>query len=557
MRIFGVNCSLWTRIFRVSLFVCISFLGFLFFIAPTRQFHTLAGDNLDRYHSPMMVVFLLGAFSAYLLSRLFEAPGVDDRPLKKSTPPHRSLDFAKLALSLGILFLAFQNSQGPLEWDENSVSTLFPKGSLTEILNPFRGPQDHEKNTNQSIATGLSYLSQKALGLKKASLRLPSLLTLVIFLGLLFRFTKNLTPFTTLLLYGHLCLNQVFLWYVQIAKGYVYMMTSSLALLLMLQNPHGRKSPWAFAAILVLCIFSHTFGALFSVTLFLALMIWLWRNQDTTEKEALRYYRERLLILIASLPLTGLVCLFHLVSMEKRAEIHTAPTQFYPALWSGLLGLNTVVWAKALLVLGTFLLVKSVRHSSRDLLFVLVLVAFVFFQILTASLGVLNPYPRVMLAFLVPLLIWVGEYSAQLQEFKYRYLLLTGLAGLFWVVPFLQGQSVRSSILANYLPFDNYITQAREIVKQTPRHCLFFHGRGEERKFAEVVHFPRPEITSESPCAREFHLLLASEPVIRNLPLEKFFPENELSTLFERYNDQNGRLVFERSDRLPAPPLLP
>lgn len=501
-------------------------LGALLFVAlPVRRVTDLLGPlagTLTRYGG--FGVFFLGltGLVAWRLARFFavlsSAPESREIPSAKREWPAWARA-AQVGLSVAIGVQAVLQADLPFDLDEYQRLIGALTQSFWHEINPFRHTEVH------SVSHFFANLSVKIFGPSRLAFRAPSLLFAGLFLVALGYLSRRfLSPVAGLVVLAHLAVNQMVIWYLHSMRGYVsalFVTTVLWAILLeaVERLPERRRQRLVlFAVFFFLSVFTHPFTGIYSLVLFLSLVLWASWNADRLGRERLVYLSQLLTIAMLCLPFFAVVFVCVLRSLEPIANVHKGGYEQFlsyvaltvPAmgrLWA-LKALGAVV---ALAAVSRCLAGKSARPGLLSL-FVGNTVAF--FGAVLWLLKVSHLEPRWFLPFLVPFVMWAVD-SVSRAESRLRPGLLVAVVALLTYFPWASRQAVLETLgIGLHARYETFLEEVRERTEPVAENCYAFPPFNMGR-WANWFHFaeqPR-SIAERARCRKHYLISLERGPL--------------------------------------------
>jgi len=552
------NLSLCGALASIALFLV------LFLLIPTRTGELLVGPwmaSIDRYYGFLLFVTLLGFIVGLSLQKWMrgEKGEASSRALAPTlvTPSAGDLFWFKIIVSGVILVSAVLGLNRPFDWDEIARSSELADGNYFFVINPLT-------TLNHSLATTLALISAKFFGMTKVGLRAPSIFVSAMFLVVLFSFSKRyLSRFATYLVYGHLAVNGLFVWYNHSMRGYISMLLFTLLSLklaldiLSLSDKVSRRKLGAFAAAYTVCFFTHGFGGLFAMLLCLTVLAWLLTNQRRLS--AVQQDNGSLLLLtcLGVLALSALMFVAHLQVLERDGWLfHGGVNEVHGAAykWSRLMLLvgGSAIWIGKILSLAAIALtVTQIRRfraavtTDFIMLFALISISIISLKFYLLKVDLLEG--RMVLAFLVPVVAWLGN---SVLSFERRSSRLAASALLLAVLIVPQIKNRENLLQGDIAFFQDNEAFAAEVKRQLPGSsisCLSFSGE------PDTIHYLRSFYLNDlapktSGCTKNYHIHIGRSQFGKEFPIvsDKSF------TNYQRiFDDGKGRTLYTIDEGAP------
>jgi len=514
--------------------------------------------SVPRYTGPLTLLALAflvvagGFCAAENIRRAFQAPlrlnFLTSDPKSNESPVLRWLFRFSL---LGVVSLSYFQISSPLDWDElDTASRIASPGVCRvephhpyrnlDLLNPFTNTRNH----------GIANLGVKAifraLPVSEVTARTFSFLltlSLVIILGI---FLPNRVGLScSLALATHLIVNGLFQWYSHSLRGYISMIFFTVALLLILlakELPRFR----AFSLVILtttaaLAALSHSFGALFVLFVFTSYLFWLSYHAGFFSREALIFHTQRLICLLATVPLALALLGSQYWFLKRIGYVHTTEIT---ASWSTVfetLGLYhpLVGWVVVCLV-GVAFLARLTGPRRHDFLSFFIPISFFILGVLITSLKSTLFESRFLLAFLVPLFIYLyqGLESVSLRPAKALSLGILLLALL--VAPLRDWAQITQNREAGTKAFSEFMRASRFWTQHSAPQCLSFSGEEDQVQFARGLYAYQPPASQHSHCPVRYHFHFGKYWG-GTLPLE-----NAIAYRFRPlFSDTDGRVLLK------------
>lgn len=531
----------------------LSFLGFLFvFIAlPTRSIQTLLmARHLSTEHYEKLGLFfsLFLTLIFWMVSRLFAhapSPGrVPERKMPRQTSPWMTV--LQIAVSLYLFGRAVhQVFEGPLDTDETYISLGFTEGSPWSVINPFLTTRNH------GLSTLLSYVSCELFGYSEMATRYPAIPFALLFLILLFFFCRRFTsPVTMCLIYGNLAMNQLALWYMHSMRGYIPMMFFSLVVLTVIFSAIGDETPkrpqmsfFALALSLIALTLTHSFGGFFCAVTAFGLLSWL-VLVDGSNALLRRYFWT----CASVVPLVAMLSFFQANAIKSEGLFdvgHFPDLRFEFVRFFGIpFGLLDRACLLLVVVLAAAHLNSRASDPKNPLPFVsrLLVMACLFIGGIAWGLQVVRLEARMVLAFFIPVLFWVGESISNLEDRRLRQGTAMVAVCLFVMCPAAgkpELYQVYPEILVGYKQFIRHVRNATAPVE---KNCYEVSGAPWEVRWTKGLYLIQANSKYAHPkdCVARYHVFFETgfdNSQTLSPPKEGYY--------VELYNDGKGRHLYQ------------
>jgi len=495
----------------------------------------------------------------------YESPKGNPTALVPKQPPNGIyLIGYQVFMSAVLVFQTFRFLDDPLdpdEWEWFSHADLQNDGLpwYLKALNP----------AVHFLSDTLSRFSIEAFGTSVYTARIPAVLFTLGFLVLLFQLSRKYLPqIATVLIYAHLAVNPMPYWYFHSIRGYISMMVVALLQIYLLWPfvtyglPLSRRHFWIFTIVSTLSVFTHGYGGILTISLFLALVPWLIWNQPRLTPPA---QKQSILIVTAMggivlwtlIILAGGIAYFHgtewTLNQSERAGGWT--------IWAAsmvALGIGQQPIFRCLLVVAAILLISQIKKLREDFWGLTLIIGLSFVAGMTASLkGYVTG--RFFLGFLLIFILWAGMIISNLQNRLLRRSLLAALT-LTLILP----QGMYSQPTLFILPQDDFyafIQGVKAETKKATSPCFSFSWTGKyaaiHAEMAKHFYLNQGDLKDNYVCVDKFHIHLD-----RGYPEESFRnDEMLLKWVAEKlpvehtliYSDHKGRILTSLS--LPSEPL--
>jgi len=506
-----VNKKLLNRLARLGVAFSFALFVVLFVFVPTRSVTEL----MNRLHVSLSNYYNLGLFASLLATAIFwmiqRATKWERIPTKEPAGKPKSHRWLWGFQAIASIFIFYQSVahviDGPLDSDETYISVDLTQGRAWESINPLLSTRNH------GLTTLAAYLSGKTFGWDEVTIRYPAILFLVLFLALAnyfcFRFAS---PFTTVLVFGHLCVNQLALWYFHSMRGYTPMMTWTLGGIFLVadQRIGNRARLVGFAVLGVLAALTHTFAGFFFIILLGTLLYSLAFQPKQLGKTEFDKRAHLLWAAAIILPLAALLCVSQALAIKSLGffNVGKAPDVSFELI--RLLGIQDPMWGRLVWLLAGGVVAHRIyrRHKVEgDFYTPLLITAALFIGGIAWALQVVLLEGRMLLAFLLPFLFWVGQEVDAIKNKTFK-IVGVGLSALVLVVaPYPSTQeifNIHPEIVADYRLF------IKEVRKQAPpiaENCFSVDGAPWAVKWTRGLYLNRANFdTNSKQCKNFYHL---------------------------------------------------
>jgi hypothetical protein len=500
--------------------LCFLFGSLIFVVLPMRAVQTWLNHftfKVSNYYNLALFVLLTGCIGSHLLARILR-----NSHLKGSCTTEQTISTRKPWLLIAFqiiasLYLIVRTTHevltGPLDTDESYISAELSQPHPQSVIDPRLSTRNH------ALSTLAGFFSSRLFGLNEITIRYPSLIFTAFFLIILNLYClRYASPFTTLLVFTHLSVNQLTLWYFHSMRGYVAMMAFTLSLLYLTRRALDEKkiTKLQFATLIlvtILAAFSHTFGGFFVICLMLGLLGWL-AFQKENHPNVFRQTARLTAVLGLALPLIALIALSQANAIKALGLFNTGKLPDFSFETLRVLGIPGRQWA----VLAWFLVAALVispwtrrLRRSPSLISSLLLSSFVFILGLVWALEVVILEGRMLLALLIPFLLWVGSAIENIEETLPRRSLMVYATLVLVLVP-LTGKpelyNVNPEILSDYKQF---IRRVREATQRGGPACFTTSGAPWAVKWTEGLYLADRMASKAKDCRTYYHLFFEAE----------------------------------------------
>ncbi|MCB0418761.1 MAG: hypothetical protein H6617_08055 [Bdellovibrionaceae bacterium] len=517
---------------------CCALSGFLFVVGPTSHFRAFLGDA-ERYLGFSQFILLFGAAVFASLSGILRVPKERTAPTRPLVARSRKLTVFQVVVSLVVLGQTVRQITLPFDLDENQRAAAAITKSFWHEINPFRHTEVH------AVAHVFAIASMKVFGENKIAYRLPSIIFAVLFLVMLNAIANRfLQPFTRLLLFSHLLVNEMVIWYLHSTRGYVsaLFVTSVLLFILLELGVQGvpRKSSqriWVFSVFFALSVLTHPFTGIYSLLLLSSFAFWAYLKRHEMDRALARYCWQLILAASIWLPLFFAVFVCVLRSLEPIANLHHGGFEnFVLKVLTTLPSLGRL-WALKLIGLAILYAgaAQWVRHKrlSIDLLGIFFVTVFVFYGAVLTLLRVSHLEPRWFVPFIIPMVLAFGEWLSRSRGPAYA-AVLAGVYLLLTVLPFRMQHGILDTLGVLYhQPYESFLAEVRQKTGPVRENCYQFPDKS-MGAWAQTFHFsdaPR-NLLEKSDC-RHFYLISLDEA-----PLDP--PANARLVFHSQFGEHNA-----------------
>jgi hypothetical protein len=460
---------------------------------------------------------LLSAFSSFGLAWFFSAktPSAVPQVSPVHFRPHSAIVACFFLLAVAVVIRVLGQIDAPLHWEDNfHFSNVV--NSPWERFNPLLRTEHHP------LTNLAAYLSVNLFGMSKEAIKFPAICFTLFLLSLvLWQSHHRLSRFTALLILVHLALNQMTVWYMHSMRAYILAMGISFAAYTLTQTmtqripPHPRRTLVALGLLSYAAVFTHLFATLFSVLLFVTLLVWsLVHLRELTEAQR-KFIGRWFLIFLGFVVPVYLFILFHQAMwLERLGDLFQGG---FPDLSSTLLGAvgSSFSWSGRLtVVLIAALLVRLMVDDPQwltDFSSLFVGISVLFFSSILWVLQVRLIETRFILPFLVPVLLWVGESVSRLRAKPSRWLAMGVAALVFWIVPWQSAKGIYSGLSLNVKDFDEFIQTVQKITQPLRENCYTFSGEPNLVYFSQSLYLGKYQgVGTKANCKVHYHLYFES-----------------------------------------------
>ncbi len=471
-----------SSIISVTSAIAAGVLGVLLPLQGVQRLLGAASNPLNKYYAFALFILLLISVVSFMLMHVFENAGPKEERADQLAQPKAAKGILVFQCVASLLILAQTISQihMPFDLDENQRAAAAVTKSFWHETTPFRHTEVH------TVAHVAAILSMKALGENKVAFRLPSIVFTVLFLLVLNLFASRfLSPFTSVLVFSHLLVNEMTIWYMHAMRGYISSMFFTTILFFLLMEvtralPTERKQKLIlFFLAFFLSVLSHPFTGIFALLLVLTLVQWLWLNRSTVGTERLRYASQLISLAVLLVPFFVVVFVCVLKSLEPIANVHAGGFEkFVDPLFQTLPALGRAwavrVVAALLLIAGLFRLVRF-KRITLDFYSLFVVNTFFFFGAVLLLLKVSHLEPRWFIPFLVPFLFWAGEWVSAIPQMAVRRGVMASLFVLFTALPFQMRHGILDRLgIWYHARYENFLEMVRRETGPVEKNCYLF-----------------------------------------------------------------------------------
>jgi len=468
----------------------------------------------------------------------------------------------QIALSVFIFSRASYNVfTGPLDTDETYTASRLGGEGAWKVISPVGHHRNH------AISTLSAHFSKQIFGLNEITVRYPSIVFCAAFLLILnFICWRIATPFTTLLIFSNLLVNQLAMWFMHSMRGYLSMMLFTIIPLTVLlwetkfltstRTSKKRSSSqhlWFFSLFFVGSFLTHTFGGVFSLLLWTALLVWLFFNRSTISGAERRKFSPYLVVGVLSAPLLAILLVSNLQDISSFGYFYA---DTYPEVGRELLrlvGIGDMKYRAGLILFLLGLLsfrIFVLRDIFRDFLSVFLLVSVFTFACLIFLFRANMVEGRMFLAFLVPLLLWVGDTIYKVKHLWVKVGAFAAAYFLFVLAPHPNDESlfnVDHEILGSY---NTFIKEVRRTTNDFARTCLTVSGHHSQVYWAKSLYLSEPlKRKRNEGCRKNYHIHFGYDWGEAHA-----FRMSHAGTHRLVYHDGSGRVLFEYEASLPPTP---
>ncbi|MCB0403425.1 MAG: hypothetical protein KDD51_01470 [Bdellovibrionales bacterium] len=495
---------------------CCAVAGFSFVAGPTAHVQSLLG-SAERYLGFSQFILLFAAAVFASLSGILQIPKEQRSRWKPVAVGSRKLTIFQVVVSLVILGQTVRQITLPFDLDENQRAAAAVTKSFFHEINPFRHTEVH------AVAHTFAIASMKIFGENKVAYRLPSIVFAALFLFVLnVMASRFLQPFTRLLLFSHLLVNEMVIWYLHSTRGYVSaLFVTSVLLFILLEvgasgvpEKSGRRV-WAFSLFFALSVLTHPFTGIYSLLLLTSFCFWVYLKRHEMDRTLARYCWQLILSASLWLPLFFAVFVCVLRSLEPIANLHHGGFEnFVIKVLTTLPSLGRL-WALKLVGLAVLYAgaAQWVRHKSLrvDLLSLFCVSVFVFYGAVLTLLRVSHLEPRWFVPFIVPMVLAFGEWLSRSRGPAYV-AVLTGVYVLLTVLPFRMQHGILDTLGVLYhQPYEAFLTEIRQKTGPVRENCYQFPDKS-MGSWAQTFHFSdAPRNLLEKADCRHFYLISLDE----------------------------------------------
>jgi len=349
----------------------------------------------------------------------------------------------------------------------------------------------------------------------------------------------------------HLLCNENLTWFAHSLRGYASFCMAGAALLAMFwvnwDRPRTltrRKLALAgLAAAFFFPLFTHGYGAIFSISALLGFNTWLYWNRESISKPQLENGITMLLTCLAIVPV--LLLTMYCQSRNVIPGLFAAPTDSLPdAMIPGFMafiGVGRTYYVRLGLLLLAGLTLTAMRKETKAGFLFCFLAAFAAIEWVLLSTSIPRPTARYVLPFVLPLVLWFGERISELAHRRWRGLAVAGALCVFALAP-AQAQREVQRIDHQFAAYQSFLERVKEATAGTAPECISCQAEDERLLiWTDHIFFPgcaRPEPAAA--CPRKFHLGMASwRPTV---------PARQLSSAAGKivYSDHAGNILYEK-----------
>ena len=532
----------------------------ILFLIPTRIFGSFFGSYrtlFNHFYEVGLVVFIFAAFAFALLHNLV-APEIKSNR-EPSSPRFRNAAFPATPvwvvrlqklnyLLAGIILLKVLFSLGtPLDIDENIHAREAAEGRIRNELNLLNTDPKAQFLQNHVLPQFFSIVSLKVFGINKFAYRLPAFLFTALLFVALFRLGDFLPPLALTLLLAHWGTNGLAQWYFHSARGYAAMMFFTAVTFLIIlgfikkPSPLSRNRIGLFTAAAVLGCFTHLFAILFNSILIFSFLIWLNLNRSYLAPKTFHRAKTLVFVGLALIPIFAFVLVHHLIFLHRLGDLNSAALPNFSHSLIEVLGFAYSWQAKAFLVTLVAAIFYGFRKRIKfrsDFVTVFLATTLVFF---TAAIGALHVRvfePRFLLAFLLPTILWLGEFIRVPLASRQKALVAAILFVVLALFPRFSSHSIYANLVLNVEDFDHFITETRGLTAPVADNCYSFSGKFDLAAWARDFYFA--DVTKAKTvnwtCRHSYHLEISPTPD----------PEKNLN----RLPSGNLQMVYQNKDMI-------
>jgi hypothetical protein len=513
-----------------------------------RTFQAFLGAHADEWNSRinfLLFACLISGVTAWMFKMIvlrLETGATSTKVRSFSLPAKKQKWLAPFLILFSTIIVAraaWDAQATTYEWDELMAVAQIPSVGYWKAISLANW-------TTHPLALAVSDLSSQLFGSSRLAVRLPAViftaaLTAVVSL-LCYRFAS---PMTTVLVFFHLAANQTLNWYFHSIRGYVSAMASSLfllfAFLMARENSPGKSKFWliSFGMCFGIPIFSHLFGGVFSVSLFFAILLWLFFDRERLSDEQIKRGLQLLTVCVPWIPVLGLI---FLLQAREFSDYLKADTISFSV--NDLLSLfaEPFLWvSKLVLIFYVFAIGfggATKRPYSRFLVLFLA-TTFVLLVGLVQTMHIAFLQPRYFLPFFIPLLFVIGETIAGVPNPHLRRILFASLFLLMGVVPWRASSAINEAASSAHAKFSDFIKATEKMTAPIEQNCYQFSGNPIYAGFAERIHFRRSLPLASGACKSRYLLHFGLGPY-DPIPLDPKF--NALTPL---YKDNEERMLYD------------
>jgi hypothetical protein len=520
-----------------------------------------AADRFTSFYDFLVVTALAGAILAFVLyrtARAWEQSTRESPSIPTRRPIPRALIIFQILCSLVVIARSTSNIGVPLDWDEHEHLSVLSGPQAWESINPLRGSENH------ALASLSAFVSMKIFGVNKYAARLPAVLYALAFLTLLNMVAlRYLSTTGSAIYFLSLTGNGFLLYMMHSMRGYIPMMFFTLYVFskaLAFANdkiPGQRRDLSLFTLAAGAALFSHTFGGLFLVLLFVSLLLWTYQHRTVLSRQSHEYAFSLMTILLGWLALYGVISLYILLHLQDTG--FAMPKDGVPAWLSHLatFRLFTIfgfvrIWEIRLFGFALGLLIanrlyRPGKEISFPSLFALVVVVTIAGLLKLLDVPLLEG--RMLTPFLVLFFFWIAESLDRVPQTRLRNAGAAALILLF-TLPFAAHHDDDDGVPGQFADHEKFseAVHARLDRSATPKtdRCFSYSGDPAGVKYARGFYFvDENHAESDETCKVHFHLFFG-----RGLFEARYTftppPHVRIESL---YDDGKGRVWFRIYDR--------
>ena len=480
----------------------------IFIAWPMRSVQQWLPNRVGSYDLVLIIGLLAVGLGTLLLRRIEEAS-----PPRGETRSHFWNTSKTWAILLGAAFLAqaLFHINSPLGIDENVHGLQMARGDLWNEITPFIYDESYSTQ-NHVLSHIASYLSLQLFGVNKISLRLPAIIFSLLLVWILYSRRASLSPIVFTFIFGHLLVNQLIVWYSHSMRGYILMIAASSFLFLeAFRFARGERIPLRpIAVVYLLTPFTHIFGGVFAILLWMTLVVWIVVNHSNLSKKQWEDGRKIVRWGLLLMPLILLMFGFEAIRLMRLGDLQSAETPGVLSWVIPLFGFSYSWQAKIflLMVIGFTIHAVLQKRWTLPLIFILTTACFVLFLLFALKVRIL--LPRYMLGFVLPVALFLVVETEALTDWK-RHAGRALLALCLIAFPVMSGPAVQKLKQQDFLPYDNFLKRADVATRKFPDRCFKYSGKADLISWAKEFYLRKVPVPGPN-CKHRFLLHMGDSP---------------------------------------------